>query len=157
MNQDDFKNYIVTPALDGIGLGGDAATTLLVGSAIIESGLEYLKQRPGPALGILQCEPATHALVKKWIENRSNLKCAVLRTCYMGDLPDDEALIFNLRYAVCIARCLYASIMEPLPLATNAMALARYHFKYYNNGGKTDVWQSKLIFERLIRHEATIT
>ncbi len=150
MNKDDFKTLIIEPTLAGIGLGSPAATILLLGSAIIESGLVYLKQRPGPALGLYQIEPETHQLVKTWIEHRPKLKQAILKTCYLHDLPDDEALIFNLRYATCIARCLYASIHEPLPLAGNAMAFARYHKKYYNRGGKSIIEQSRKIFEEVI-------
>ena len=41
-------------------MGGSKAETLLLGTAKAESGLIYLKQLKGPALGLYQNEPKTH-------------------------------------------------------------------------------------------------
>ena len=52
---------VIAPALEKIGLWSRAAEELVLGTAIIESGLTYLKQHgDGPALGLWQVEPATH-------------------------------------------------------------------------------------------------
>jgi len=58
---EQFTRYIVKPALLHIGLDTLAATRLVVGTALTESRLTYLKQvGGGPALGFFQMEPNTH-------------------------------------------------------------------------------------------------
>ena len=52
---------VIRPALTKINLWSRSAEELVLGTAIVESGLTYLKQRgEGPALGLWQIEPATH-------------------------------------------------------------------------------------------------
>src|SRR3954469_3472805 len=58
-----FRNFVVRPILDYLGLASPAAENLLVGTALYESGLEALDQWTGPgdatlgpAFGIYQIE-----------------------------------------------------------------------------------------------------
>ncbi|MFT9424981.1 MAG: hypothetical protein ABF570_07600, partial [Acetobacter syzygii] len=56
-----FKALLVRPVLAQIGLAGAAAVPLVTGTALVESGLVWLRQNGGgPALGLWQMEPATH-------------------------------------------------------------------------------------------------
>ena len=54
-------SMVIRPALTKINLWSSSAEELVLGTAIVESGLTYLKQHgDGPALGLWQIEPATH-------------------------------------------------------------------------------------------------
>ena len=56
-----LQDRVIAPALDKINLWSRAVEELVHGTAIVESGLTYLKQHgDGPALGVWQIEPATH-------------------------------------------------------------------------------------------------
>ena len=56
-----LQDRVIAPALDKIDLWSRAAEELVLGTAIVESGLTYLIQHSdGPALGLWQIEPATH-------------------------------------------------------------------------------------------------
>ncbi|MFT9325008.1 MAG: hypothetical protein ABF537_12850, partial [Acetobacter sp.] len=53
-----FKALLVSPVLGQLELGGNAAVNLLTGTALVESGLVWLRQNGGgPALGLWQMEP----------------------------------------------------------------------------------------------------
>ena len=52
---------VIRPALEKLSLWSLSAEELVRGTAIVESGLTYLKQHgDGPALSFWQVEPATH-------------------------------------------------------------------------------------------------
>ena len=56
-----LRSMVIRPALTKINLWSRSAEELILGTAIVESGLTYLKQHgDGPALGLWQVEPATH-------------------------------------------------------------------------------------------------
>ena len=114
---EDLRDLVVRPTLESMellwpGASREAAVNLLVGIAAHEStigGKTHLKQVRGPALGIYQIEPATHAdtwdnylLLKK-------KKGAFIRELLSQLPPQTEEeihaeLIHNLRYATAIAR-----------------------------------------------------
>ena len=57
-----FAERVIRPALVKLRLQSPAAEALLLGTAVVESGLSALVQAGGgPALGLYQIEPATHA------------------------------------------------------------------------------------------------
>ena len=56
-----FRANIIEPALTVLELDSVAAQELLLGTAVQESRITYLRQLGnGPALGLFQMEPATH-------------------------------------------------------------------------------------------------
>jgi hypothetical protein len=56
-----IRTQVIYPALNKMGMWSEAAGELVLGTAIVESNLTYLKQHgEGPALGLWQVEPATH-------------------------------------------------------------------------------------------------
>lgn len=153
MQQRELKERVIRPALTAVGLHSEGAEMLLLGTAVIESNLEYLKQIKGPALSFWQIEPATHKDVKKWLSYRDNwkLRDRVLSACLMGVLPDDEALLWNMRYACLIARIVYLRSPEPIPAPTDAHRMALMHKLVYNTPlGKTDAGESFYIFKEII-------
>jgi hypothetical protein len=137
-----------------IGLFSQPARVLMLGTALIESNLEFLKQvEGGPALGIYCIEPATHNDVKRYLNrpDKDKLKERCLATCFYTGFGSDDALVHNLRYAVIIARIKYFQQREKIPEANNAAGMAGYHKKYYNTAkGLTDVANSVKIFEHVI-------
>ncbi len=56
-----FRANIVRPTLEAVGAHNRAAEDLVLGTALQESNLRYLRQlNDGPARGVYQMEPATH-------------------------------------------------------------------------------------------------
>lgn len=129
MDPKQFLDYIIRPALDGMGQTSPKAETLLLATAAQESHCgEYVHQIGGPALGFFQMEPATHKLVKDWLwENRGHLYDVI--GCKNSA---DDRLIWDLRYATQMARSLYLSVMYPLP-DQKPDACFLYYKTHYNS------------------------
>ena len=125
LDRDQFRHQIVVPACERLALSSPEAIELLVGTAIQESRLTYLRQLgDGPALGLFQIEPATHDDV--WINvvrSRARFKSAL-------GARKVERLVFDLRYGAMIARLLYWRHPEPIPATLKGQA--RYWKRYYN-------------------------
>jgi hypothetical protein len=135
-----------------LNLGGAAAENLLLGTALTESGLTYLKQAPnGPALGVYQCEPATHEdLWTNFIVHHEPFMLAVHGLATPQFRADQ--LVSNLAYATAICRLHYYRSPEPLPAADDAAGLAQMHKLVYNTMlGATDPAVSIHNFERAIQ------
>ena len=134
MDADHFRAFVVRPALLRLGLHSAAAETLLVGTALVESGgLRWLRQRGGgPALGLFQIEPATHDDVwTNFLRYRDPL--ADKAAAFAAPWPSrHEQLITNPAYACVVARLIYYRAPAPLPKADDLVGLARYWKAHYN-------------------------
>lgn len=136
LNANHVRDLVIVPALVELaavlpGANSAAAVNLLLSTAAAETNLVHLAQHGGPALGIYQIEPDTHQdLHTNWLPQS---KYESLRE-HLGDRADD-ALIYDLRYATKIARCIYARRPEPLPAADDAEALGDYWLAHYNTAG----------------------
>ena len=136
----DLRSLVIKPTLEHLDLSSPAAVNLLLATAIAEStsgGMQYLKQRGGPALGIYQIEPATHRDVwDNFLNYRPNLADAVcaLVSSKAVDEPYSGAweVVWNLAYATAIARIVYLRDPQPLPPADNLRALGTYWKRVYN-------------------------
>jgi len=133
---DQFREAVIRPTLHYLGLHSTAAENLLLGTAVQESRLKYLKQiGGGPALGVFQIEPATHKDVwDNFLEFRPDLASKVRgiasqRTFFKNA---DSELMFNLRYSAAIARLIYLRAPAKLPRYDDIEGLARYWKTYYN-------------------------
>lgn len=156
MNEEQLLENIIRPVLKDLKMHSSAAEILMLGTAIIESDLHYIKQIKGPALGIYQVEPGTHKdnfvnylnfrgrdFVKRRIDKFS--------VVYTGIHPPHEQLVWNLAYATAQARLVYWRRPDPLPEKNDAEGLASYHKQHYNTyKGKTEVLKSIKVFDRLI-------
>lgn len=139
LNPAHFMDLIIAPTLTALGLDSPGARELLLGTASHESDLQYLKQISGPALGLYQMEPATHDDIwANYLAYREPIASKLLE--YVGAeaasgiyrQPDANEMVWNLRYATAMARIHYLRVPEPLPLATNVQAMARYWKAHYN-------------------------
>jgi hypothetical protein len=121
-------------------LWSPAAENLVVGTALHESsGLRHLDQVTGPddatlgpAIGLFQIEPATHAdLQANFLAYRPALADRLARL--LAAEPEREAqLATNLCYATAVCRLIYLRAPEPLPKADDVEGLARYWKRFYN-------------------------
>lgn len=143
-----FRTEIVRPTLKESGYWSQSAENLLMGTALTESSLTYLKQIKGPAIGFYQCEPETYGDVLSYIKRDPEKVSVILDVCGFSYLPTIDALQWNLRYATMICRMHYWRIEEPLPDSKNFADLAKYHKIYYNSmKGDTDISESINIFK----------
>lgn len=133
LDPEQFRRRVVRPSLKRLGLHSPAAELLLLGTAIVESNLSALVQKAGgPALGVYQIEPATHADVwRNYLVYRPVLaaRAALLAA---GGIGRSEQLVWNLAYATAIARLVYRRRREPLPPADDIPALAAYWKAHFN-------------------------
>jgi hypothetical protein len=126
-----LTKYVIHPVLMGLGLYSENAERLVLGTACQESQCgRWLKQLgDGPALGIYQCEPATHYdLWENFLKFQPELALKVSRFAMSAN--PDEQLVGNLFYATAICRVHYYRVFEPIP--DNLPGQAAYWKKFYN-------------------------
>lgn len=134
MNADQFRRNIVRPALRAIGLHSVAAENLVMGTAAVESGLEYVRQlHNGPALSLFQIEPRTHDDIwENYLAYRRELAETLLAAIAAGERPPADRLIWDLRYSAIMCRIHYKRVPELLPDADDIWGMARYYKTFYN-------------------------
>lgn len=147
-----FRVNIVRPVLQAVGAGGREAENLVLGTALQESNLRYLRQLgDGPARGIYQMEPATHDDIwDNYLRYRPGLHEAVSAFDVVGQDRHDQ-LVWNLAYATAMCRVHYRRVPEPLPGADDIPGLAGYWKQHYNTPlgrGTVDEFVEK--FERYV-------
>ena len=138
---DQLREYVVRPVLKDLDLWSLAAENLLLGTAAQESQMgTYLHQVNGPACGIYQIEPQTHADVwTSYLRFRPELSAKVIQYGKAGVLAN---LTYSLAYATAIARIIYYRYSDELPAATDVPGLAALYKKRYNTyDGKASVQQ----------------
>jgi len=143
----DFRDYVVIPTLKEMDMYSAAAVNLLLGTAIQESRLTYLKQKGGgTALGVYQMEPATHEDLLAYA-SRKEIDAPLN---YMS-----EALVGDMFYATVMARIHYWRRPEPLPDKDDVEGLANYWKDHYNTRlGKGTVSQFILHYNEYVRKHA---
>lgn len=130
----DLLDMIIKPTLYDLGMDSEEAETLMLGTALAESGGHAITQVEGPALGLWQMEPRTHNDIhENYIRYRPSLYVRLKAAAqYGGALPPvPEVMTWNARYACAMARIHYRRFQEPLPLTIEEMA--EYWKKYYNS------------------------
>ena len=128
-----LRELVIRPALMEIELWSEAAEELVLGTAIVESRLIYIKQiGGGPALGLWQIEPDTHRDVyDNFLEYREGLYDQVLGLSAPGQ-TFEENLTSNMQYGAAICRLCYYRAPEALPDEGDLQGQARYWKRYYN-------------------------
>jgi len=136
----DLATTTIGPVLQQLGLDQyrmQAATELLLGTALQESGLIYRRQiGGGPALGLFQMEPATHDDIwANFLHYRPNL--AHTLEALAGAAPLAALLETNDKYAAGMCRVEYLRAGQivgqtPLPEAGDIAAMGAYWKRFYN-------------------------
>lgn len=129
-----FITSVIRPVLTRLDLkDGRAAEELLLGTALQESRLQYLRQLgKGPARGVFQMEPATHDDIwTNYLAYNVDLATRVngLSLRATGDMHQVEA---NMYYACAMARVHYRRVPAKLPEQGDLEAQADYWKQYYN-------------------------
>ena len=127
------RSLVIRPALKKLRLWSPSAEELVFGTAIVESGLTYLKQHgDGPALGLWQVEPATHDdLYTNFLNYRPELGNKLMELRAAG-LSLDENLATNLMYGAAVCRLCYYRKPDALPEAGDIEGQAAFWKQHYN-------------------------
>ena len=133
-----FLECVVQPTLKHLAtvipqLGSVASEQLMLGTALVESNLDALKQHGGgPALSVFQIEPATFDdIYERYLRARPALLMQIQDLRIKAFTPPEQ-LAGNPFFACGIARMKYWMIPEPLPPAGDLEALGHYWKRYYN-------------------------
>ncbi|MEO5333846.1 MAG: hypothetical protein H7839_17675 [Magnetococcus sp. YQC-5] len=131
INPQQLTDLVIRPTLQRLGLWSDAAEELVLGTAIQESGLQYLQQLGGgPALGLWQMERATHDDIwTNFLHFRTKLGLNVLGPYTR---PDHTRLAWDLAYACAMCRIHYLRCSAPLPADGDIEAQAAYWKSHFN-------------------------
>lgn len=139
MNKKQLTELVIVPTLQDIPFGYSDKAVMAIQMIIAHesSGGEYLAQNGGPALGIIQMEPATHLDV--WthgdsIQRNAELLRIVTPGLGVKNVPSPKRLIYDLRYNVFMARQKLFMVTGALP--DNSEDMAHYLKKYWNGDGK---------------------
>ena len=131
MNVDQFRQYIVKPALESIDAWSENAENLIIGTAAQESHLEYVHQIGGPALSLFQMEPATYNDIwDNYLTYREDLATKILDSIDAAGIPNANRLMWDLRFSAIMCRVHYRRVQDPLPDTVEGMAA--YWKKHYN-------------------------
>jgi hypothetical protein len=124
---------VIRPALEKLSLWSLNAEELVLGTAIVESGLTYLRQHgDGPALGLWQVEPSTqNDLYVNFLNFRPELSFKLTELRSSG-LSLDENLATNLMYGAAVCRLCYYRKPDALPEAGDIEAQATFWKQHYN-------------------------
>jgi hypothetical protein len=127
-----LRRLVIRPVAEFLEMDSVAAQNLLIGTALVESGLRHLEQLGGgPALGVYQMEPATHDDIwRTWLAHRPKIRAEV-RTWRIGGRGASE-MAGNLYYATAMARVHYWRDPQPLPDATDIRGLGEYWKRVWN-------------------------
>jgi hypothetical protein len=132
----DIKEQVIIPALQAISLADKNGIAIVWATGMVETNYEALVQHPvAKAFGFWQCENIAHISNKQFLTARPNalLLQRILAATYRYSLPsDDNALIWDLRYAAIMCRVHYLRMPGELPDVSNPGAVYQYYKKYYN-------------------------
>lgn len=137
MDPIQFRDMIIIPTLQEMdtyksGMYSDVAVILLLGTALVESNLTYLKQNKGPALGVYQIEPKTaDDVMARYIMGKPSFH-AMFEQMIGGHWSTNyqSLIVSDLKFATMVARIRYW--MEVEPLGTTLEDAAAYWNKHYN-------------------------
>jgi hypothetical protein len=134
LDPQQFRKFVIRPVLERLKLHTPAAENLLLGTALQESRLKYIRQLgTGPAIGVMQMEPATHEDIwDNFLRYQPELAAAVKDFGPLGVRGSPSDMAWNLAYAVAMARVHYRRVKAAVPGANDPAGLAAYWKQYYN-------------------------
>lgn len=129
-----LRELIIRPALQDLVMWSEAAEELLIFTCAVESdGGTYLKQIHGPALGIYQMEPETYNDIwQNFLAYKAGILMKFLYNFNAPKMPDEERLIWDLRFATAITRIHYLRVNAALPAHDDINSIYDYYKAHYN-------------------------
>ena len=137
LSVNNLRVIVIQPALAPFpeAMKTPAAEALLLGTALVESGLMYLRQGlqrlddgRGAALGLWQMEARTHEDHWRYLQRHPAIAAAI----EIGPKPPPERLCTDLLYACRMARVHYWRVRAKMPEADDLQGLADYWKPFYN-------------------------
>lgn len=149
-----LRHEVIRPTLTKCLLWSKRAENLLVGTGLVESEFNYLKQIRGPAISFWQLEPTTITWLVARLSIDRDLFKRVKDTLHYVDLPIDPYVVMhNMAYACVLARLKYWYDPTPLPDEHNVEAMARYWGRQYNTLNKEeDIKRYILLYDKFGQH-----
>lgn len=122
-------------------MGAEDGEFLLCYTGATESGFDSLRQiLPSGNYGIAhswwQMEPDTFTDCVNQLEYFPELRDRILKACLLDRMPTIDVMIWNIRFAACMARFRYFRHKEKLPKKDDLEGLASYWIRYYNGNGE---------------------
>lgn len=164
MDPKQYKVEIVIPTLTSIGCYSRAAVNLMMGTALVESRLNFIRQLgQGPALGFCQVEPATMKdhFINYLDFNRYSRRRNILRLVYgekAEKMVNGEALAYefleqqlkvNLSFNLAMGRLVYWRKPSPLPDEDDSFEMGAYWKNHYNTpDGKGEASQFRKVWDQ---------
>lgn len=149
MDVEQFRLYVIRPALQRTDLWSPSAENLVLGTGLQESRLSYVDQLtpgPGPAYGLFQMEAATYSDIwDNYLPSQPLLASRLKNMAGFDELaiPPVEELWGNNFFSAAMCRVHYRRVPASLPPSTYAMEMARYWKTYYNTSlGKGSVMEA---------------
>ena len=148
MDAQQLHDYIIKPTLQymsGNYYSKESAFLLLCTAAIESNCGQYIKQINGPALGIWQMEPETHADI--WINcdalHEGEVSLKVMDWSIKGASNTDGDLFLSPSYACAMARLKYSMDPHPLPKLTGVVKTdLKSFYDYYKRVYNTELGAS---------------
>lgn len=109
---------LIEDTLRRIDLYSADAVELLMGTCAQESALGTFRRQlgGGPAVGIMQMEPATYKdIIKHYLRFKPLLVAKILKVSGLQEWPDAEEMVMNDRLAIAMARVHYLRVKSPIP------------------------------------------
>jgi hypothetical protein len=152
LNLKQFRLYVVRDALKKINMHSQAAENLLLGTALAESDLTYIKQlhtTNSGAYGLYQCELVTYNDIVKYLNRKPSLSNPIKAIIPYESWPAINTLMWDMQYATLRARIHYWRITYPLPDADDTEGLCNYYLRHYNTSlGKATFEKAIINFEK---------
>lgn len=132
LDLEQLRLLIVRPTLEHLKLWSRPAEDLVLGTALVESRLKYVKQLGnGPARGLWQMESATHDDIwRNYLSAPRNFELRERLSALEAFPYGAEQMTGNLYYGAAMCRVHYLRVPAALP--TDADGMAHYWKRYYN-------------------------
>lgn len=130
-----LREFIIKPVLYDLNMNSEDAEELLLFTCAVESlGGTYIKQVNGPALGIYQMEPVTYNDIwQNYIKNRGSLLMMLGSSFNAFSIPDEQRLMYDLRFATAMTRIHYLRVGDALPSKGDIVGMWNYYKSHYNS------------------------
>jgi hypothetical protein len=133
-----FQQFVVQPTLQQLEISNKGFEQLIIGTALTESNLQYLRQfGNGPAKGLFQMEDATHDDIwNNFLKFRPPLAKKISRLLpeyFLSESSNKNQQIYgNLYYSTAMCAAHYLRFVKTMPQPNDLPAQAKLWKNFYN-------------------------